>query len=58
MVLGRLVSFGSRHLIYRVVQKSPYTDQYATIILFESLTYAFVTRPANPYVHLDAGHTK
>ena len=43
--------------LYRVGEKSPYTDQYATIIRFESLTYALVTCPANPYVHLDAGQT-
>ena len=30
-------------LIYRVGEKSPYTDQYASIILFESLTYALLT---------------
>jgi hypothetical protein len=38
-------------------EKSPYTDQYANIILFESLTQALFTCPVNPYVHLDAGHT-
>ena len=43
--------------MYRVGEKSPYTDQYATIISFESLTYALVTCPVNPYMHLDAGHT-
>jgi hypothetical protein len=34
-----------RPLIYRVREKSLYTDQYSTIIWFESLKYALVTCP-------------
>ena len=43
--------------IYRMGDKSLYTDQYAPIIWSESRTPWLHIHWIRPYVHLDAGHT-